>query len=150
MELLVFEDGEDVDAEEEALEEVGGEGTIAEKGVDPDAAAPEYGGQEGVGSYAAKCVGEGVVAATHEVGDEHHRKVGDEGGPCRTHISLRDADKGHEPEIERKHHHKAYEGEVHTPLSAVGEFIPEGEIEEYSEAEFGYHHYGHHLQSAPI
>ena len=85
--------------------------------------------------------------APHQIACRHDGEIAYEGCPCGAHVAVGDADGRHEPQGEPEHEHEAEEGEIHAPLRAVGELVPQREIEEHSEAELGHHHHRHYAET---
>ena len=78
---------------------------------------------------------------------EHHRHgVGGKASPGTGHV----AEAGNEQHVDGDEHHRADAREIGSPDGAVGELIPEREVEEHPEHDFGRHHDGHHAQSFPV
>ncbi len=52
--------------------------------------------------------------------------------------------------LRAKHEAEAEEREIHAPLRAVGQLVPQRKVEEDPEAQIGHHHHGNHVKPGPI
>ncbi len=124
----------------------GGRGSGRQRSEQMHTRIVQHGGGRTISENTRHGIVYGIIAAPGRIARKHHHAVAGKGRIGAAHI----ADARHEQHVQRNRHSKPEQREPRAPHRAVGEFIPQRQVEEHAEAQLGEHHHRHHLQTAEI
>ncbi len=87
-----------------------------------------------------------MLDASYEIAGEHHNAIACQGGPGTAHVA-KTRNKQH---IHGKRNGQTEQGKPHSPHRAVRKLVPQRQVEEYAEKEFGEHDDRHYIESAVV